>query len=193
MQERLNKYQYHKTSTCNGLVLFICLFVCFGFIVPLVNFSFIWRRHHYRWKVAADLYSPEIFFSPDKNMEKLSPNRAKLLCAQLIYIFYYEWHCSSPVCQQKNFRRATDLQLGERLQILTNTRHSTPLSSESSSACHNYCDTRHQFKMVMSEDWWHSQILPSVKQWSCVFLRLRYVAAASGIRTTNLLLAGPTL
>ena len=29
-----------------------CLFVCLGFFVPLENFSLIWRRHHYRWRVA---------------------------------------------------------------------------------------------------------------------------------------------
>ena len=46
-------------------------------------------------------------------MEKLSPN---LPCAINIYIFYYGWHCSSPVhvCQQKFFRRATVLQLGQK-------------------------------------------------------------------------------
>ena len=29
----------------------IC-FVCLWFIVPLENFSLIWRRHHYRWRAA---------------------------------------------------------------------------------------------------------------------------------------------
>ena len=28
--------------------LLVCLFVCLGFIVPLENFSLIWRRHNYR-------------------------------------------------------------------------------------------------------------------------------------------------
>ena len=28
----------------------ICLFVCVEFIVPLENFSLIWRRHHCRWR-----------------------------------------------------------------------------------------------------------------------------------------------
>ena len=34
--------------------LLICLFVCFclGFIVPLENFSLIWRGHHCRWRAA---------------------------------------------------------------------------------------------------------------------------------------------
>ena len=27
----------------------LCSFVCLEFIVPLENFSLIWRRHHYRW------------------------------------------------------------------------------------------------------------------------------------------------
>ena len=35
------------------LWLFVCLFVClFVAIVPLLNFSLIWRRHHYRWRAA---------------------------------------------------------------------------------------------------------------------------------------------
>ena len=28
------------------------LFFCFEFFVPLENFSFIWRRHHCRWRAA---------------------------------------------------------------------------------------------------------------------------------------------
>ena len=36
----------------------------------------------------------------------------------------------------------------ERLQILTYARHSWPLSSEGSLACHTYCDTGHPFIMV---------------------------------------------
>ena len=29
-----------------------CLFVCLWLIVPLENFTLIWRRHHCRWRVA---------------------------------------------------------------------------------------------------------------------------------------------
>ena len=63
----------------------------------------------------------------------------------------------------------------EGLQILTYFRNLWPLSSEDSLACHAYCDTEHPFRMVISEDPWHSHILPSVKQRSChyLFLRLR--------------------
>ena len=41
---------------------------------------------------------------------------------------------------------------------------------ESSLACHTYCDTdrvMQPFIMVISEDPWHSHLLPSVWQWSC--------------------------
>ena len=41
---------------------------------------------------------------------------------------------------------------GEGLQILTFARHSWPLSSEGSLACHTYCDTGHPFIMVISKD-----------------------------------------
>ena len=53
---------------------------------------------------------------------------------------------------------------GEVLQILTYARYSRPLSIEGSSACHTYCVTGHPFIMVISEEPWHSHLLPSVKQ-----------------------------
>ena len=50
---------------------------------------------------------------------------------------------------------------GEWLQILTYDRHSWPLSSDGSLACHTYCDTGHPF-MVIPEDFWYSLLLPNV-------------------------------
>ena len=55
---------------------------------------------------------------------------------------------------------------GEGLQILTYARHSWPLSSEGSFTCHTYCDTGLPFIMVISEDPWHSHLLPSAWQMS---------------------------
>ena len=52
--------------------------------------------------------------------------------------------------------------------ILTFTRSSWPLSSEGSITCHTYCDTGQLF--IISEDPWHSHLLPSVCQWSCHYL-----------------------
>ena len=40
---------------------------------------------------------------------------------------------------------------GEGLQILNNARHSWPLSSEGSLACHTYCVTGYPFIMVIPE------------------------------------------
>ena len=31
---------------------FYCLFVCLEFLVPLENFSLVWRRHHCQWRAA---------------------------------------------------------------------------------------------------------------------------------------------
>ena len=64
--------------------------ICFICLIPLENFSLIWKRHHYQWRA----YS----------------------------------------------------------------RHSWPLSSEGSLACHTFCDTGHPFIRVFSEDPWHSYI-----------------------------------
>ena len=47
-----------------------------------------------------------------------------------------------------------------------------PLSSEGSLACHSYCYTGHPFTMVISNDPWHSRLLPSIKQWSYHYMYL---------------------
>ena len=50
----------------------------------------------------------------------------------------------------------------EGLQILTYAWHSWPLSSEGSLTCHTHCGTGHRFIMAISEDPWHSHLLPRV-------------------------------
>ena len=74
-------------------------------------------------------------------------------------------------------------------------RHLWPLSSEGSLACHIYCDTGHPFIMVISEELWHWQLLPSAWRWSChyMYLFLGLLSVAAGIRTPNLPLAGRTI
>ena len=47
--------------------------------------------------------------------------------------------------------------------------------------------------IVISENPWHSHLLPSVWQWSCPYLFLRLRSVAVGIRTPNIPLAVPTL
>ena len=51
---------------------------------------------------------------------------------------------------------------GEGLQILTYARCLWSLSSEGSLVCHTYYDTGHPLIKVISEDPWHSHLLPSV-------------------------------
>ena len=82
---------------------------------------------------------------------------------------------------------------GEGLQILIYAPHLWPLSSEGSSTWHTNCDKGHPFIKVISEDPWHSHLLPSVWQWSCYYLFLRLRSVEAWIRTINLLLAGRTL
>ena len=45
---------------------------------------------------------------------------------------------------------------GEGLQILTDARHSWPLSTEGFLGCHTYCDTGHLCMLVISEEPWHA-------------------------------------
>ena len=51
---------------------------------------------------------------------------------------------------------------GKGLQIFIYARYSWQLSSKVYLAYHTYCDTGHPFIMVISEDPWHSHLLPSV-------------------------------
>ena len=70
----------------------------------------------------------------------------------------------------KNFSFYGDVTIAcEGMQILTYAWHSWPLSSEGSLVCHIYCDTEHPFIMVISEDLWHSHLLPSIWHWSSIF------------------------
>ena len=57
---------------------------------------------------------------------------------------------------------------GEGLQILTYI-YSALMAIEQWGFLtrHNYCDTGLALKIVISEDLWHSHLLPSVWQWSC--------------------------
>ena len=73
----------------------------------------------------------------------------------------------------------------ERLQILTYARHVWPLSSEGSLACHTHCDNGHPFILVISEDPWHSHLLPSVWQWICHSMFLQQMSVAAGIWTPS--------
>ena len=49
--------------------------------------------------------------------------------------------------------------------------------------CHTSCDTGLPFIMVISEDPWHSHLLPSFWQWICHYLFLRLRSVATGNRT----------
>ena len=60
-------------------------------------------------------------------------------------------------------------------------RHLWPLSSEGSLTCHTNCDTGLPFIMVISEDPWHSHLLPSVWLLGCHYLFLRFRSVATGI------------
>ena len=73
---------------------------------------------------------------------------------------------------------------GEGLQIFTYVRQLI----EGSFACHTYCDTGYPFITVISED-------PCTKTYcrACHYLFLRLRSVATGIRTSNLPLAWPTL
>ena len=82
-----------------------------------------------------------------------------------------------PTCEFFTHMETSPLPVKDCKFSLTYARHSWPLSSEDSLACHTYCDTRNQFIMVFPEDPWHSQLLPIVWKWNChyMFLRLRSV------------------
>ena len=70
---------------------------------------------------------------------------------QINYYMYKMFCLVFFLCHLRIFHSYGDVKLAdEGLQILTYARHSRPLNSESSFACHTFCDTRHLFIMVIS-------------------------------------------
>ena len=55
-------------------------------------------------------------------------------------------------------------------KFFTYARHLWPLSIEGSLTCHTYCDNGLPFIMVISEDSWHTHLMPSVWRGSCHYL-----------------------
>ena len=47
-----NSNDSNRSNAAMSHLQSICLSVCLKFIVPLENFSLIWRRHHCRWRAA---------------------------------------------------------------------------------------------------------------------------------------------
>ena len=66
-----------------------------------------------------------------------------------LFVCLFVWGISS---HSKIYHSYGDVTItgAERLEILTFARHLWPLSSEGSLACRTYCDTSHQFMMVIS-------------------------------------------
>ena len=75
------------------------------------------------------------------------------------------------------------------LQNLTYARHWRPLINAGSLTCHTYWDTGHPFIMVISENPWHSYLMPSAYHWRCQFRFLWIRFVKNGIRTPDLPLA----
>ena len=113
-----------------------------------------------------------------------------LYCSLFVCLFVF-WSLSS---HSIIFHSYGDVIIaGEWLQILTFARHSWLLSSEVSLTGLTHCDTGLPFIMVISEDPWHSYLLPSVWHWRCHYLFLRLRPVATGDRTPISRVRGGTL
>ena len=63
-----------------------------------------------------------------------------------VSLFFFVFLVENLSSKSRIFHSYRDVTItGERLQILTYARHSWPLSSEGSLACHTYCDTGRSF------------------------------------------------
>ena len=70
-------------------------------------------------------------------------------------------------------------------KFLTYSKHLWLLSSEGSLTCPIYCNTEHLFIIIISEDPWHSHLLPNFWQWNCHYLFLQLRSVEAKIRTPN--------
>ena len=89
----------------------------------------------------------------------------------------------SSFCPTREFFTHLETITGEGLQIFTICSVLVAIEHEESLACHTYCDTGHPFIVVISEDPWHSHLLPSVWQWNYHYLFLWLKSVEAGIRT----------
>ena len=85
-------------------------------------------------------------------------------------IFDYQFVCVSLVFFFWGFRPTRKLLTHVEKKIQIWTLYSLPLSSEGSLKCHTCDDTGQPFILVISEDPWHSHIIPRLWQWSCPYL-----------------------
>ena len=86
------------------------------------------------------------------------------LITDIGYITPFQWGWTGVVFTNLTctWYMAPSEQFGNLWPGLTYARHSWPLSSEDSLACHTNCDTGNPFIMVISEDPWHLDLLLSV-------------------------------
>ena len=113
-----------------------------------------------------------------------------ILSLSILWLGVCLFVCLELIVPLENFHSNGDVTItGEWLQILTCARHSWSLSVphllwHGTSVYNHNGNLKHP---------WHSKLLPSVKQWSCLYLFLRLRSVAAGIRTPNLRLTGRTL
>ena len=82
---------------------------------------------------------------------QIAANNLSLLCFFVCLVF---------MSHSRIFHSYGDVTITSERQILTYARHVWPLSKEISLVCHTYCDTGLWFMVVISEDPWHSNLLP---------------------------------
>ena len=166
----------------------------------------MWLLHHLSWKIKLKwaFLTPVVRLSvlftirPFTKVIQLHVYHETFVClfvccCFVLYVLFCLSVCLSLPVKIENIHSYGDVTTtGWGVQSLTYARHSWPLSTEGSLACHTYWDTGHPFIMAISEDPWNSHLLPSVWQWSChyLFIRLRNVGAR--IRTPNRALGGLT-
>ena len=128
------------------------------------------KRCHVAWKEIDRIHihnkSSKLSDIEDFKVHVLSKN-IQMKSSILSLIFFKHWRDLWGVCLPWFFSSHISLIWRRHhyrwgLHILTFARHSWLLSSEDSLACHTYCDMGHPFIMVISEDPWHSHLIPNV-------------------------------
>ena len=134
-----------------------------SFLISLYKSTYFWRYKHFvrRWY--------EFYFAILRYNTTTRGGYTSSYLIIIVCLFDRGW--SGFIVQLENFHSyGDDTITGEGLQILTYARHSWPLSSKGSLACHISCDLGHPFIMLITEDPWHSHLLRlAVGLWLSVY------------------------
>ena len=150
-------------------------FICFVRRMSLWSFhsgKALWETFRYNWQnISNELQKLDL---RTRKMCIISLKWRNFSIVEFMPLISLEWRffsCCGFSSYSRMFHTYGDISITDnRLKKFSYARQLWTLSSEGFLECHSHCDTGHPFSLVISEEPWHSYLLPSASQWSCHYL-----------------------